>query len=62
MNIIEELRGPQKTFKVLEDGTETVECRPPTALMMRAANVIQQLERTVQVLQIELQNVRGGLQ
>lgn len=62
MNIIEELKGPQKTFKVLEDGTETVEYRPPTALMMRAANVIQQLERTVQVLQIELQNVRGGVQ
>lgn len=62
MNIVEHLRSPQKTFKVGEDGTETVEYRPPTSLMLQAANTIQQLERTVQVLQIELQNVRGGVQ
>ena len=60
--IVDQLRQPQKIFKVQEDGTETVEYRPPTALMLHAANVIQQLERNIQVLQIELNNVRGGVQ
>lgn len=60
--IVDQLRSPQKIFKVQEDGTETVEYRPPTALMLHAANVIQQLERNIQVLQIELANVRGGVQ
>ena len=60
--IVDQLRSPQKIFKVQEDGTETVEYRPPTALMLHAANVIQQLERNIQVLQIELNNVRGGVQ
>lgn len=62
MNIVEELRGPQKTFKVMEDGSETVEYRPPTSLQLRAASVIQQQERTIQVLQLELNNIRGGVQ
>ena len=60
--IVDQLRSPQKIFKVMEDGTETVEYRPPTALMLHAANIIQQLERSIQVLQIELNNVRGGVQ
>lgn len=60
--IVDQLRSPQKIFKVQEDGTETVEYRPPTALMLHAANIIQQLERSIQVLQIELSNVRGGVQ
>lgn len=62
MNILEELTGPQKTFKVLEDGTETVEYRAPTSLMLRAASIIQQLDKAVQVLQLELHNVRKGVQ
>lgn len=60
--IVDQLRQPQKIFKVQEDGTETVEYRPPTAIMLHAANIIQQLERSIQVLQIELNNVRGGVQ
>ena len=60
--IVDQLRSPQKIFKVQEDGTETVEYRPPTAVMLHAANIIQQLERSIQVLQIELNNVRGGVQ
>lgn len=60
--IVDQLRSPQKIFKVQEDGTETVEYRPPTAIMLHAANVIQQLERSIQVLQIELNNIRGGVQ
>lgn len=60
--IVEELRGPQKTFKVLEDGTETVEYRAPTSLMLRAAATIEQLQRTIQVLQIEINNIRSGVQ
>lgn len=60
--IVDQLRSPQKIFKVQEDGTETVEYRPPTAIMLHAANIIQQLERNIQVLQIELNNVRGGVQ
>ena len=60
--IVDQLRSPQKIFKVQEDGTETVEYRPPTSVMLQAANTIQQLERTIQVLQIELNNIRGGVQ
>ena len=60
--IVDQLRQPQKTFKVQEDGTETVEYRPPTAIMLHAANTIQQLERSIQVLQLELNNIRGGVQ
>ena len=60
--IVQELRSPQKTFKVLEDGTETVEYRAPTSLMLRAANTIEQLQRTVQVLEIEINNIKNGVQ
>jgi hypothetical protein len=60
--IVDQLRSPQKIFKVSEDGSETVEYRPPTAVMLQAANTIQQLERTIQVLQLELNNIRGGVQ
>lgn len=60
--IVQELRSPVKTFKVLEDGTETVEIRPPNSLMLRAANHIDQLNRTVQVLQLELHNLKNGIQ
>ncbi len=60
--ITQELRNPVKIFKVQSDGTETVELRPPTSLMLRAANHIDQLNRTVEVLQIELHNIRGGVQ
>jgi hypothetical protein len=60
--ITQELRSPVKIFKVQSDGSETVELRPPTSLMIRAANHIDQLNRTVEVLQIELANIRGGVQ
>jgi hypothetical protein len=61
--IQQELRSPIKIFKVQnEDGTETVELRPPTSLMLRAANHIDQLTRTIEVLQIELNNIKGGVQ
>lgn len=60
--IVDQLRQPQKTFKVQEDGTETVEYRPPTAVMLHAASVIEQMERSIQVLQLELNNIRGGVQ
>jgi len=60
--ITQELRSPVKIFKVQDDGTETVDVRPPTSLMLRAANHIDQLNRTVQVLQLELANIRGGVQ
>jgi hypothetical protein len=61
--IQQELRSPIKIFMVQhEDGTETVELRPPTSLMLRAANHIDQLTRTIEVLQIELANIRSGMQ
>ena len=60
--ITQELRSPVKIFKVQSDGTETVELRPPNSLMIRAANHIDQLNRTVQVLQIELHNLKNGIQ
>lgn len=60
--ILQELRSPQKTFHVADDGTETVEYRPPTNLMLRAASTIEQLSRTVEVLNLELTNVKGGTQ
>jgi len=61
--IQQELRSPIKIFMVQnEDGTETVELRPPTSLMLRAANHIDQLTRTIEVLQIELNNIKGGVQ
>jgi hypothetical protein len=60
--ITQELRSPVKIFKVQSDGSETVELRPPNSLMLRAANHIDQLARTVEVLQIELANIKGGVQ
>lgn len=60
--IIDQLRSPQKTFKVQEDGSETVEYRPPTALMLHAANVIEQMDRAIKVLQLELTNIKNGTQ
>ena len=60
--ITQELRGPLKTFKVQEDGSETVDLHPPTSLMLRAANHIDQLTRTIEVLQLELSNIKGGVQ
>jgi len=62
MNILEELTGPQKTFRVLEDGSETVEYRPPTSVMLRAASIIKQMDQSIKVLQLELHNIRGGVQ
>jgi len=60
--IQQELRSPIKIFKVQEDGSETVELKPPTSLMLRAANHIDQLIKTIEVLQIELNNIKGGVQ
>jgi len=60
--IQQELRSPIKIFKVQDDGTETVEYKPPTSLMLRAANHIDQLIKTIEVLQIELNNIKGGVQ
>jgi hypothetical protein len=60
--IQQELRSPLKTFQVQDAGAETVELRPPTSLMLRAANHIDQLTRTIEVLQIELANIRSGMQ
>jgi len=60
--IQQELRSPLKTFQVQPDGSETVELRPPTSLMLRAANHIDQLTRSIEVLQIELVNIKGGMQ
>jgi hypothetical protein len=60
--IQQELRSPIKIFKVQEDGTETVELKAPTSIMLRAANHIDQLTRTIEVLQIELNNIKGGVQ
>lgn len=60
--IVQQLRGPQKTFLVKEDGTETVEYRPPTSLMLRAASIIEQLDRSIAVLQLELANIKQNKQ
>jgi hypothetical protein len=62
MNILEELTGPQKIFKVQEDGSETVEYRPPNAVMLRAASIIKQMDQSIKVLQLELHNIREGVQ
>jgi len=62
IQIQQELRSPLKTFQVQPDGSETVELRPPNSLMLRAANHIDQLTRSIEVLQIELTNIRSGMQ
>lgn len=43
MSIIDELMAGTVKFQVREDGAETTERRPPTALSIRAANTIKSI-------------------
>lgn len=43
MSIVDELLNGTVKFIVQEDGTETIERRPPTALAIRAANTIRKM-------------------
>lgn len=43
MSIIDELLAGTMKFQVQEDGTETIERRPPTSLAIRAANAIRNI-------------------
>jgi hypothetical protein len=58
MQIIQELMSPQKVFKMNEDGTETVEYRPPTSLQLRAARQIQQLVEVIRGLETALNQAK----
>lgn len=50
--------SPQKVFKMNEDGTETVEYRPPTSLQLRAARQIQQLVEVIRGLETALNQAK----
>lgn len=62
MQIIEELTGPQKIFKVESDGSETVEYRAPTSLQLRAARTIQELVQVIQGLERSLHTQNQNVQ
>jgi chromosome segregation ATPase len=50
MSIIDELLSGTVKFTVQEDGTETIERRPPTSLAIRAANTIKSLAEQLEGL------------
>lgn len=52
--IYQELLQGTPVFKVHDDGTETVEYKPPTSKELRAAREIERLRGAIQLLQTQL--------
>lgn len=62
MQIIQELKTGTPIFKVLEDGTETVELKPPTSKELRAARALESLHHQLQGMARSLESLQRQLE